>query len=100
MGNHKPICIITDQDPAMKVAIQKVFDTSTHRLCMWHVMKKLSEKVGCSLNADSNFNAQFKSCVYNSETTMEFESNWHAIIDEFGLTHNACLLYTSPSPRD
>ena len=41
MGSHKPISIITDQDPAMKVAIQKVFDTSTHRLCMWHIMKKL-----------------------------------------------------------
>jgi len=91
MSSHKPVCIITDQDLAMKVAIQKVFDTSTHRLCMWHIMKKLSEKVGCSLNADSNFNARFKSCVYNSETTMEFEMNWHAIIEEFGLTHNAWL---------
>ena len=75
MGGHKPICIITDQDPAMKVAIQKVFDTSTHRFCVWHIMKKLSEKVGCSLNANPYFNSGFKSCVYNSETPVKFEAN-------------------------
>ncbi|XP_021767113.1 protein FAR1-RELATED SEQUENCE 5-like [Chenopodium quinoa] len=31
MGGHKPRCIITDQDPAMKAAIKNIFDTSSHR---------------------------------------------------------------------
>ena len=91
MGGHRPICINTDQDHAMKVAIQKKFYTSTHRFCIWHIMKKLSKKVACSLNAESNFNARFKSCVYNSDTTMEFEAKWHAIIEDFGLANNAWL---------
>jgi len=34
MGSHKSICIITNQDLVVKIAIQKVFDISTHRLCM------------------------------------------------------------------
>jgi len=59
MASHRPIYIMTDQDPAMKVSIQKVFDTSTDRSSVWHIMKKLSEKVGCSLNADPNFNCRF-----------------------------------------
>jgi len=54
-------------------------------------MKKLSEKVGCSLNSDTNFNARFKSCVYNSETPDEFELTWHSIIEDFGLQNNEWL---------
>ena len=40
MEGHEPTLIITDQDPAMKVAIVKIFNSSTHRFCMWHIMKK------------------------------------------------------------
>ncbi|CAH9094179.1 unnamed protein product [Cuscuta europaea] len=33
-------CIITDQDPSMKIAIPHVFTKSCHRFCMWHIMEK------------------------------------------------------------
>ncbi|KAF1894358.1 hypothetical protein Lal_00027207, partial [Lupinus albus] len=33
MGGHKPIVIITDHDLAMKIAIEEVFNGSTHRFC-------------------------------------------------------------------
>ncbi|GJU56695.1 FAR1-related sequence 5-like protein [Tanacetum coccineum] len=36
--------VITDQDPAMKNAIEEIFPDSRHRLCMWHIMKKLAGK--------------------------------------------------------
>ncbi len=41
----QPKVVVTDQDPAMKNAIQTVFNTRRHRLCMWHIMNKVSEKV-------------------------------------------------------
>jgi len=41
----QPDVVVTDQDPAMKKAIEEVFTDSRHRLCMWHVMHKLSTKV-------------------------------------------------------
>ena len=62
-----------DQDPAMKVAIQAKFHSTTHRYCIWHIMRKLSEKVGCVLNSNLDFVTRFKSCVYKSETPIEFE---------------------------
>lgn len=34
MGGHKPIVIITDQDPAMKIAVEKGFNGASHRFCM------------------------------------------------------------------
>ncbi|XP_074351949.1 protein FAR1-RELATED SEQUENCE 5-like [Apium graveolens] len=52
-----PKCIITDQCPAMKVAISKIFSSSVHRFCMWHIMQKFPAKV---------YSASIKSCRWNS----------------------------------
>jgi len=46
-------------------------------------MKKFSEKVGCSLRVDLDFSSQCKSCVYTSETPVQFETNWDAIVEDF-----------------
>jgi len=85
MGGHMPVCLITDQDPAMKVAIHAKFQSTTHKFCIWHIMRKLSEQVGSSLNSSDDFLGRFKSCVYNSETPIEFEQEWQTIIVDFGL---------------
>ncbi|KAJ1378335.1 Zinc finger, PMZ-type [Sesbania bispinosa] len=47
---------------------------------MWHIVKKVSEKVGVSLNADKEFNSDFKSCVWRSESPDDFEETWKSII--------------------
>lgn len=46
MGGKEPSCLMTDQDPAMKIAIENVFDHSQHRFCMWHIMRKIPDKIG------------------------------------------------------
>ena len=43
-GRAPPV-IVTDQDPAMRKAIQDTWPESRHRLCMWHIMEKLTTKV-------------------------------------------------------
>ncbi|XP_024640717.1 protein FAR1-RELATED SEQUENCE 5-like [Medicago truncatula] len=63
------------------------------RLCMWHIMKKVSEKIGASLNDDEEFNQSFKSCVWGSETPDEFEETWDSIIFDFELEENEWLSY-------
>lgn len=42
---RQPKVVVTDQDPAIKQAVENVFTDSRHRLCMWHIMKKVSDKV-------------------------------------------------------
>lgn len=42
---RQPVCIITDQCPAMKQAVPAVFTEAKHRLCMWHIMNKFTTKV-------------------------------------------------------
>nr|GEW05095.1 copia protein [Tanacetum cinerariifolium] len=41
----QPTMIVTDQDEAMKLAIEEVLAESIHRLCMWHIMQKIPAKV-------------------------------------------------------
>ncbi|XP_058769118.1 protein FAR1-RELATED SEQUENCE 5-like [Vicia villosa] len=69
------------------------FDTTyeTNRFCMWHIMKKVSEKVGVSLNSNDDFNNKFKSCVWGSDTPDKFEATWKSIMIEFGLEKNEWL---------
>lgn len=41
----EPYLVVTDEDPAMKIAVDAVFKTANHRLCMWHIMSKVPGKV-------------------------------------------------------
>lgn len=42
---NQPRLVLTDHDPAMRQAVSLVLSEATHRLCMWHIMKKLPAKV-------------------------------------------------------
>ncbi|XP_042973095.1 protein FAR-RED IMPAIRED RESPONSE 1-like [Carya illinoinensis] len=46
MDGISPKAIITDQDRAMKNAIALVFLETRHRFCLWHILKKVPEKLG------------------------------------------------------
>nr|GEW52212.1 hypothetical protein [Tanacetum cinerariifolium] len=44
--SHEPTMIVTDQDGAMKRAIEAIFKKAKHRLSMWHIMQKIPSKTG------------------------------------------------------
>ena len=46
MGGAKLAYIVIDQDPAMKIAIEKLFDTSIHRFCVWHITRRVTSQQG------------------------------------------------------
>ncbi|GKC03713.1 FAR1-related sequence 5-like protein [Tanacetum coccineum] len=60
----QPIMIVTDQDGAMKLAIEEDLTESKHRLCMWHIMQKIPAKL------------------------MEFEEKLSKLIEDFGLQNH------------
>ncbi|XP_022014754.1 protein FAR1-RELATED SEQUENCE 5-like [Helianthus annuus] len=83
----EPKVVITDQDPAMK----KFVDTR-HRLCMWHVMHKLSLKVGVRICNSTNFKERISGVVWTDILTPEeFKSEWEVVIGEFNLADNDWL---------
>jgi len=72
MGGKAPSFIVTDEDASMRAAIDVVFPNTTHRLCMWHIMKKLPDKIDANLLRDDEFRTMVNSCVWGSETIEEF----------------------------
>ncbi|XP_076954685.1 protein FAR1-RELATED SEQUENCE 5-like [Bidens hawaiensis] len=87
---RQPKVVVTDQDPAMKQAIESVFTESRHILCMWHIMKKVADKVGPTLCNNEDFKHRICNIVWtDSIEPDEFEMTWHEIVNEFGLIDNS-----------
>ncbi|XP_062083677.1 protein FAR-RED IMPAIRED RESPONSE 1-like [Humulus lupulus] len=82
--------IITDQAKAMKNAIEVVFSQSRHRWCLWHIMKKILEKLS-GYQSYKPIKKALKNCVYNSLTREELERTWGLFINDFNLQDNAWL---------
>ncbi|XP_074305430.1 protein FAR1-RELATED SEQUENCE 5-like [Silene latifolia] len=72
MGQKEPLCIVTDQDAGILLAIPNVFKTARHRFCMWHIMEKVSSK-------DSTLEPK------------EFEEKWLAVMNDFNLVGHKWL---------
>ncbi|XP_019155715.1 PREDICTED: protein FAR1-RELATED SEQUENCE 5-like [Ipomoea nil] len=92
-----PLCVVTDQDPALRVAIEEVLPESRHRFCMWHIMTKVPEKIGNELAKDEKFRNKLNAIVWNERiNSAEFEAQWNLLIDEYNLTTHQwfCKLYT------
>ena len=78
-GGSPPKMIITDQDPAMKIAIAEVLPSTFHRFCSWHILNKFSDKIG-AVKCNEHYD-DFRSCVWNSEGTEEFDKKWKEIVE-------------------
>ncbi|XP_021775628.1 protein FAR1-RELATED SEQUENCE 5-like [Chenopodium quinoa] len=86
MGHREPNCLITDQDPAMKITVNSVFEQCEHRFCMWHITKKLPNKVGRSITQETEFLKILSKCVWNSDIKpFEFEEMWNDVLVKFYL---------------
>ena len=79
--------IITNQDRAMQKAIAKVFANARHRWCLWHIMKKVPEKLR-KYKEYEPIKFEMQNVVYDSLTKEEFEKRWDRFIETFELQSN------------
>jgi hypothetical protein len=82
MGGKAPKAIITDQCQSIGAAVAKVFPNTRHRLCIWHIMKKVPEKIG-ALEERHAIVLALKRAIYDSLTVQEFEHAWKELIEGF-----------------
>ncbi|VFQ84202.1 unnamed protein product [Cuscuta campestris] len=88
MGNA-PKCIITDQDPSLRGATQKAFPQTSHRYCMWHIMKKVGGKVDDELAKDSEFLTKLNAIVWSHYLEpIDFEKKWHDLMAAYNLDNH------------
>ncbi|XP_074321588.1 protein FAR1-RELATED SEQUENCE 5-like [Silene latifolia] len=94
MGNKEPQCILTDQDPAIKLGVRSVFKKARHRYYMWHIMKKLTDKVESQICKETDFVERICGVVWDTDLEpIEFEEKWTQVINDFELNDNTWLTY-------
>ncbi|XP_074288499.1 protein FAR1-RELATED SEQUENCE 5-like [Silene latifolia] len=91
-GRH-PVCLITDEDAEIEEGMKLVWkDKVKHRYCMWHILKKMPEKVGPSICKETEFLKEINSCVWGEVVEPhEFEESWTRIVEFHGLSENEWL---------
>ncbi|XP_041004103.1 protein FAR1-RELATED SEQUENCE 3-like [Juglans microcarpa x Juglans regia] len=89
MDGHAPKAIITDQDRAMKSAIALVFPHTRHKYCLWHIMRKLHEKLGSHAAFNVGLKIAIQNALYDLQTCGEFEEKWGQFIQKYDLGENA-----------
>ncbi|XP_015387718.1 protein FAR1-RELATED SEQUENCE 5-like [Citrus sinensis] len=78
MSDSPPFSIITDQDKAMQKAIENVFSTTRYRWCLWHIMKKVPDKLWAFKEHECIISSLL-SAVYDSLSSDAFEEAWHGM---------------------
>ncbi|WVZ89459.1 hypothetical protein U9M48_035862 [Paspalum notatum var. saurae] len=93
MGIEGPRVMLTDQDPAMPIALLRVFPNTIHRLCLWHVQNRFMPFLN-ELYArfeEEDFKIQFQSIIHHPLTPREFETSWAMMLDKFNLHDDVTL---------
>ncbi|XP_028109969.1 protein FAR-RED IMPAIRED RESPONSE 1-like [Camellia sinensis] len=90
MSDVPPKAIIAYQCRAMQNAIEIVFQQARHRWCLWHVMKKIPEKLR-GYSQYEGIKVALQNAVYDSFTKDEFEGNWLAMVTKFNMNDNEWL---------
>nr|KAJ0212741.1 hypothetical protein LSAT_V11C400224500 [Lactuca sativa] len=85
-SNKQPLLVLTNQDATLKQAVESVFSQSKHRLCMWHIMKKLPKKLSVEFLKSTNFKKRFNKLVWDIYIERHiFERSWELLMNEFNL---------------
>ncbi|KAH9740653.1 protein FAR1-RELATED SEQUENCE [Citrus sinensis] len=79
-----------DQDKTMQKAITNVFPTTRHRWCLWHIMKKVPEKLGAFKEREGIISSLL-SIVYDSLSPNVFDEAWHDMMTVYNLWDNDWL---------
>ncbi|KAL8508585.1 hypothetical protein ACS0TY_019004 [Phlomoides rotata] len=85
MHGQAPKVILTDQDPALNEAIAEVLPDSRHCFCLWHILSKIEEKLGCVIRQHENFIKKIYKCILRSQTEEQFEKRWWKMVETFDL---------------
>ncbi|XP_065863468.1 protein FAR1-RELATED SEQUENCE 7-like isoform X2 [Euphorbia lathyris] len=88
MSGCIPKCFVADQDVAIQQAIAKVFPGSHHRFSMWQIRAKEREILR---SLSDEFKYEYEKCIYQCQTSVDFNTMWSAFVNKYGLKENTWL---------
>lgn len=83
MNQKQPSAILTDQDEAIRNAVQLLMPDCKHRLCAWHIGRNIGQNV-----KDSEAQKNIGQMIYAYLTPREWEAAWHSMVARHGLSDN------------
>ncbi|XP_074270900.1 protein FAR1-RELATED SEQUENCE 5-like [Silene latifolia] len=84
-------------DPTYKrrisiLGLRAVFKHAKRRYCMWHIMQKVTDKVGPAISRETDFVSRLNAIVWDAELEpLEFEEKWCQLVNEHNLDGNSWL---------
>ncbi|XP_066347564.1 protein FAR1-RELATED SEQUENCE 5-like [Miscanthus floridulus] len=93
MGGQEPHVILTDEDPAMKVAVELVFFKSQHRNCHWHIIRPWEFELDqlYTEHKDKNLKERLESLINYPLGPTQFEVEWEKLVDECGIADHPAI---------
>ncbi|KAE9611702.1 putative transcription factor FAR family [Lupinus albus] len=88
MGGQAPKIVISDQDNALKTAIEEVFPNVRHCFSLWHVLEKIPENLSFVIKQYKNFLPKFNKCIFKSWTDEQFDMRWWKMVTRFELQYD------------
>nr|QWJ73364.1 Far1 Related Sequence 7 splice variant 2 [Isatis tinctoria] len=88
MSGRRPRSIVADQDSPIQQAVAQVFPGTHHRFSAWQIRSKERENLRSFPN---EFKYEFEKCLYQTQTTVEFDTVWSALVNKYGLRDNMWL---------
>ncbi|XP_010464191.1 PREDICTED: protein FAR1-RELATED SEQUENCE 7 isoform X1 [Camelina sativa] len=88
MSGRRPRSIVADQDLPIQQAVAQVFPGAHHRFSAWQIRSKERENLRSFPN---EFKYEYEKCLYQSQTTVEFDTMWSALVNKYGLRDNMWL---------
>ncbi|VVA96675.1 unnamed protein product [Arabis nemorensis] len=88
MSGRRPRSIVADQDLPIQQAVAQVFPGTHHRFSAWQIRSKERENLRSFPN---EFKYEYEKCLYQTQTTVEFDTMWSALVNKYGLRDNMWL---------
>ena len=62
-----------------------------HRFCLWHIIRKLMEKLASIIGRNANLSDDIRYVIKNSFTPEEFEKGWREVLEKYEIGNNKHL---------
>ncbi|KAJ1261643.1 hypothetical protein BS78_09G046300 [Paspalum vaginatum] len=72
-------------------AIAEFMPDVIHRLCIWHIIRRVAEKCGSYIRNRKGMEKILNELVYDSVSIQEFEDGWQKMLKDFGTADNKHL---------
>lgn len=90
-GQSSVKTIITNKDRTIKNVIVIAFPDNQYILCLWHILRRVPEKLGNHDAYKIDLKTQLIKCVYDAQSMKEFEGCRDMLITMYNFYKNPWL---------